>query len=527
MSTKQIVSGSLDIAVSTIGNVTQLVAAFAPVPWASPAVNVLIDILKLCQNVETNNEAVVQLGQRCELFLLAAKDDEQQYKSNGTLNALAKSLEETLEQIRTKMQGWKKLGVVKRFILQKTIADDVKNCHVLIDDTITKYSMKGQQEIIKWQAQFEMNSKKDQEHLVVLLTDVLKKQELFEELQRAQHDDIKLLLTMMQDLLGNVQAGTQRSSLQSTLYDVQQQSLQLLPNIDLTHGEVTITGHNAVGERKGFYDLEIWEGDYLGRAKCELRIIRDLQIDPEILTRFKREIEIWRALYAKDHGEYILPLYGLWMDKRPWPYMVSPWMKQGDVVQFFQKHSTIDRRKMIKRIAEAIQVLHTSTPPIAHGDVKGTNIYVNDAGNPLLADFGLSKVRLFEIDVTKFYVLFYSKIVENIEGVPFTKSRGITDAYRWYAPELASGEGKVSTRSDIFSFGMTVLELITGNRPFNEQKSAEALRLIGDGVRPERPTGPVVVARGLDDKMWKLLEECWAQKPEDRPTIQEVLARLL
>lgn len=46
------------------------------------------------------------------------------------------------------------------------------------------------------------------------------------------------------------------------------------------------------------------------------------------------------------------------------------------------------------------------------------------------------------------------------------------------------------------------------------------------GERPEKPTDSLVKARGLDDTLWEFLEKCWAQDPNARPSIQEVIQEL-
>lgn len=73
-------------------------------------------------------------------------------------------------------------------------------------------------------------------------------------------------------------------------------------------------------------------------------------------------------------------------------YMVSPWMEYGDAITYVTKYPYVNRKRIIRRIAEGLRLLHTYEPPIAHGDIKGANIMINDKGDPLLADFGLSKV---------------------------------------------------------------------------------------------------------------------------------------
>ena len=73
-------------------------------------------------------------------------------------------------------------------------------------------------------------------------------------------------------------------------------------------------------------------------------------------------------------------------------YVVSPWMDYGDAISYVNKYPYVNRKRIIHRIAKGIKLLHSYNPPIVHGDIKGANILINPKGNPLLADFGLSKV---------------------------------------------------------------------------------------------------------------------------------------
>lgn len=102
----------------------------------------------------------------------------------------------------------------------------------------------------------------------------------------------------------------------------------------------------------------------------------------------------------------------------------------------------------------------------------------------------------------------------------YTQSEGVQDSVRWFAPEV-NHDRVLSTRSDVYSFGMTVLELISGRRPYDELRNAfQVVAKVTMGKRPERP------AEMNNDKLWALLIRCWDQIPEERPSIQQVVVAL-
>ena len=77
--------------------------------------------------------------------------------------------------------------------------------------------------------------------------------------------------------------------------------------------------------------------------------------------------------------------------------------------------------------------------------------------------------------------------------------------------------------ADVFAFGMLAVEVFTGEVPFGDQRWNEAVALhISRGGRPKIPGNAHAV--GLTVEMWELLESCWQQDPEERPTMGEVVS---
>ncbi|KAJ7201985.1 hypothetical protein C8J57DRAFT_1102381, partial [Mycena rebaudengoi] len=91
-------------------------------------------------------------------------------------------------------------------------------------------------------------------------------------------------------------------------------------------------------------------------------------------------------------------------------------------------------------------------------------------------------------------------------------------SYRWFAPEVCIGQGVLSLGSDVYAYGMTVLELFTHGQPYNNIR--HTMEVVIRSAKGERPAC-------LHDGLWALLGQCWVNEPSLRPTIEQVLERLV
>ena len=143
------------------------------------------------------------------------------------------------------------------------------------------------------------------------------------------------------------------------------------------------------------------------------------------------------------------------------------------------------------------------------------NVLVDALGNARLLDFG------------------HIRIARNVD-LPGSADghRGLD--VRWIAPEVLRFDSLVTKESDIFSFGMVIIEarcdqsvvrqptyplpkVFTGEIPFSEETSMMAAVRIVNGERPKRPNHS-----GFTEALWALTQRCWSQEPHDRPNILEV-----
>ncbi|KAJ6571609.1 kinase-like domain-containing protein [Mycena capillaripes] len=252
----------------------------------------------------------------------------------------------------------------------------------------------------------------------------------------------------------------------------------------------------------GFGD--IWKSSILGHIVA-VKVMRLFDEEKVQTARkeFGREALIWRQLSHPN----LLPFFGMfYLDKRL--CLVAPWMENGNIVQFIAKFpSEIDRISLILDVAAGLNYLHDQK--VVHGDLKGMNILITPSRRACIADFGLSSV----VDAM---------------SVKFTHSTANMECgtLRWQAPELLRGDRENHFGSDIYAFACVCYEIVTQKVPFHElYERAIPFKVASEGVRPSRP--PSWPDTAAYNSIWGLLQDCWKEDPESRPTIQEIIQRLV
>jgi len=189
--------------------------------------------------------------------------------------------------------------------------------------------------------------------------------------------------------------------------------------------------------------------------------------------------------------------------------MMSPWMDNGDVIQYLKKNPDANRLHLLLEIASGVQYLRHMQ--IVHGDLKSANILIDSAGHACLVDFGLAVV---------IRTLTTSQTISTSHV-----SGGST---RWMAPELfhperfGAADDQHTKESDIYALGMVMLEVFTGRIPFHGNSDPQVVYKVTSGERPPRPMDAARL--GLSDSIWDLMGRCWQEKYWNRPDIVTVVA---
>ncbi|KAF9256249.1 kinase-like protein [Marasmius fiardii PR-910] len=494
----------------------------AGVPGLSAGVGALCALISLCEEVSANRNATRQLCERCHTLLLAVEKYEPQ--PPNTLKRAFDDVTKCITDVKNRVQKWGRYPWARVLINLKQVQEDIETSQREITDCFLRFQLASSADTNRWQTEFANVARSDHEEVLVYLSEIHSRQEIETEMIRVYGERIlykqdeainstkeivanstKEIMAFMQENMGAVKT-LSINQYASNLYELQVTTKTLLPNPQLVSGEITDVEERAV---TGTSAMDIFRGRYLHRETVAIKVMRSLPANERIEKRFMREALIWERIYQIDHGRYLLPFYGFGHRGDLRPYMVSPWQENGNALAYVKKNdATVDYKRMITDIAQGMRVLHSfMKPPVIHGDLRAANIFIDSHGNPLIGDFGLSKM------------------VEDMTQTSFTRSDGVDSLYRWFAPEIYGGS--MSLASDVYSFGMTILELLTHQHPYSQKKQPTDVVLeVIAGKIPPRPTEPRVVERGLDDVMWSLLVECWGRPPSVRPSIEDILKKL-
>lgn len=204
--------------------------------------------------------------------------------------------------------------------------------------------------------------------------------------------------------------------------------------------------------------------------------------------RFREEFKI---VFNCHHANLIQPInFSIYEGT---PYLVLPYCANGSSEQL--QGELTDKKQLWRYIADVsagLAYLHAFNPTIVHHDIKPANVLVDDNGDYAITDFGISSHRGF-----------------NREG--YDDSNSGTMAYM--APERFKDGYESVPDSDIWSFGATLYELVTGKVPFGE-----------NGGLGQSETGkecPKLDA-GLPRDIRRLIADCLSLDPDRRPSAAEI-----
>ncbi|KAG9147612.1 hypothetical protein Leryth_007385 [Lithospermum erythrorhizon] len=201
------------------------------------------------------------------------------------------------------------------------------------------------------------------------------------------------------------------------------------------------------------------------------------------------------------HHPNVVAFYGVVLDGPGGSVAtVTEFMVNGSLRTSLQKKErNLDKRKRLliaMDVAFGMEYLHGKN--IVHFDLKSDNLLVNlrDPHRPIckVGDLGLSKVKCKTL----------------ISG-------GVRGTLPWMAPELLNGSSSlVSEKVDVYSYGIVLWELLTGEEPYADLHYGAIIGgIVSNTLRPPIP-------ESCDQDWRSLMERCWSSEPQERPNFTEV-----
>lgn len=246
-------------------------------------------------------------------------------------------------------------------------------------------------------------------------------------------------------------------------------------DIALDHGR-RLARQLAQGEcRLGRFELqsELGEGSFGHVFRA-----RDTELDRTVAVKVQRagvlasDAEVRRFLREAQSAAQlshpgIVALHDCGQTEEGVCYLVTQFV-DGQTLEALLRKTRYDARQAAQLTADLAETIHYAhTQGVVHRDIKPSNVLIDSQGRPHITDFGLAK-RLYAES-------------------PATSEGRLLGTPAYMSPEQASGDSRqVDERSDIYSLGVVLYELLTGDRPFRGNHRQLVRQVLEDEPRPVR-----------------------------------------
>jgi serine/threonine-protein kinase len=251
-----------------------------------------------------------------------------------------------------------------------------------------------------------------------------------------------------------------------------------------TYGRYEILSEVGKG---GMATVFLANDPYFDRQVVIKILPRELMIAEDFRLRFEREAKIIAAL----ENPAIVPVYDFGED-HGLPYIVMRYMSEGSLVNQLDHSRRMPFAavvQMTQRMAMALDEAHGSG--VIHRDLKPANILYDKRKLAYLSDFGVAKLSEATVQLTK----------SGIVGTP-----------AYMSPEQAMGLPDIDGRSDVYTLGLIIFEVLTGQAPFQADTPVKLMMMHVQDAPPNICNVEPKLPDGMEEVIYKTL----AKRQEDR-----------
>lgn len=216
--------------------------------------------------------------------------------------------------------------------------------------------------------------------------------------------------------------------------------------------------------------------------------------DVEMLRRFMREAQLM-ASWQESLEHHLVPIYNFGsgeLDNQTHYFIVMPYMEGGTLRARIRRGPLplVEACHAIQNVASALDYIHGQG--VIHRDIKASNVLINGNGDYFLTDFGIARITG--------------------DATHLTTTGNVLGTVDYVAPELFELDRKADARSDLYSLGILLYEMVTGRLPFIAENQI-ALVSMHIQRRPPAPRSIIdTIPKPVEAVMLKALEK----KPEQR-----------